>query len=284
MRARRAVMAAGALGGVLIFGIGAVPASAVPPERDPERYSTAAAGWGYLATDKVTIDGWLNQYSGRAIDVETTATGWSVVSVDNTVPGFTRTPGGSFSWTVGETAASLTSKINLAPRKRLIDLERYTVGGTTRFAAAWVDNTGAAAKGWWWWLNQSPAQIVSKLNDCQCRLIDIDPLGDGRYDVIMIPNTGVDALAWWWFVGATPTQISNAMADNGARPVDLEPDGTDRFAALMVADGITGGYAINQSWAQLTSGPPPGMRYVHVKNYRNAAGTSVWLSVRMRNG
>lgn len=282
MRMRRAV-ASSALAGLMVVGVATGPASAAVPERDPERYSSTAVVWGYAVSDKDGIDTWLNQSNGRAIDVEPWGSGgFSVVSVNNNNPAYTRTPGGSFSWTTHETGASLSSKISANPHKRLIDLERHTVGGETRFAAAWVDNTGEAAKSWWWWLNVTPATIAEKLSDCGCRLIDLDPIGGGRYDAIMIPNSGVDGLAWWWYHGITELQAYQYLAENQARPVDLEPDGSGRFAVLMVRDGLRGGMRVNQTWNDLNV--PSDMRFIHVKNYTNTAGASVWLSVYLQNG
>ena len=51
---------------------------------------------------------------------------------------------------------------------RLISLDPYVVGGNLRFAAAWLENTGGAAKTWWWyhgieapWLGKTFDQFCS---------------------------------------------------------------------------------------------------------------------------
>src|SRR5262245_45700114 len=197
-----------------------------PLARDPERYNSTSTAWGYLVTNKAAIDAWLNDPDGngdpadqaRAINVEPRGgDNFTVIAVRNSGV-YHRAPHGSASWTSNETVDSLTSKISTFG-VRLLDLERYTVHGQTRFAAAWVQNDGVAAKAWSWWLNATPAFIADKLTSCTCRLIDLDPVGGGRYDVIMIPNTGVDGLAWWWYVGVSQSGVYQFLTDNAARPV-----------------------------------------------------------------
>ncbi|MCE6998451.1 hypothetical protein LZG04_27155 [Saccharothrix sp. S26] len=271
----------GALAGVMMLGVVTGPASAVVPERDPERYSSVSAGPAFQVMDKNAIDTWLNQNNSRVIDVEPAGNAFSVVTVTNSGPTYTRSPGGSFSWTTGETHESLKSKIGTQPYKRLIDVERHTVAGQTRFAAAWVDNTGAAAKSWWWYLNITKAEVDEKRQDCTCRLIDVDPLGGGRYDVIMIPSSGDDYLVWDWMPAVTIQYARNQLAANHMRPVDLEPNGSGLFSVLAVQDGLVGGMSTDQTWSDLVTWPP-GMRYLHVKNYTNVDGESVWLSVYLQ--
>lgn len=255
-------------------------ASAASPVRDPERYSSTGTGWGYFLSDEPGIDTWLNTTNTRAFDVEKLLTGgFSVVGVINSGQ-FQRTPAGSSSWTSGETAASLASKIS-SSALRLLDIERYTENGQTRFAATWVQNTGVAAKGWFYWLNQSLAQVTAHLTDCGCRLVDLDPIGSGRYDAVMIPNTGVDALAWFYYVGLTQTQVFQALADTNARAVDVEPDDNGRYSLVSVRDGLSGQVRFDQTFPPTIAA---GQRLIHLKQYRNPSAEFRLITVSLQNG
>jgi hypothetical protein len=263
-----------------------VPTTTPPipaPVIDPEQFSGARVASGYLVGDKATIDTKLNQLNARVIDVEAFGPdSFAVVWVDDSNPAYARSPGGSSSWTTNETFESLTAKIN-SQNRRPIDFERYTVNGQLRWAAAWVDNVGPAKKVWKWWLDVTPSYMDTLLKACQCRPVDVDPLGNGHYDVIMIPNTGVDSTTWWWYPGLTQTQVDQYLSGNGARPVDLKPDGSGRFAVIMVKDRISGGDVFGQPSSALAAGPPPGMRYIHISQYTSTAGPA-WLSIHMKNG
>lgn len=253
-----------------------------PSVRDPERYNSTGTGWWYLVNvNRAGIDTFLNNHNARNFNVEVLGPdAYSMIALPNAGV-YSRTPAGSSSWTANETYASLVSKINTG--LRLLDIERTVVNGETRYSATWVENTGAAAKAWWWWLGLTPGEISTKLGDCGCRLIDIDPIGGGRYDVIMIRNAGVDALGWWWYFGVSQNGVLQRLLDNNARPVDVEPDGTGRFAVLMVRDDLRGSVRFDQTWEDVTSGPPFG-RYIHIKRYTTVSGTSRYLTVYQQNG
>ena len=107
-----------------------------------------------------------------------------------------------------------------------------------RFAAAWVDNPGSNWHDYKWYVNSTVSYITDRINDFDGRIIDIDYVSPGRYDVVLIKNTGVDAKGWWWYVGQTPAQIGQLLEDNHARLVDLEPDGPGTFAAVMVPSQV----------------------------------------------
>jgi len=250
---------------------------------DPERYSSSRTAWWYQWTDRASIDVLLDRNHARAIDVAAYgANSFSVVAVSIKKKAFARTPEGSSSWTADETVESLSNKIASGGR-RLLDLERYTVASRTLFAAAWVDNNGLAAKTWYWWLDITPDTVAAKLQQCGCRLIDLDPIGNGRYDVVMIRADGVDNLPSWWYVGASQTEVSRYLSTNQARAVALEPDGSGRFAVIMVRDGIAGGVNFDRSWSELNGVQATGQRYLHIRQYTNAARASVWLSITTRN-
>ena len=62
----------------------------------------------------------------------------------------------------------------------------------TYFAAIFIANTGADAKGWWWYFGQTPAQIGSLVQQHNARLIDLRQYQAGTgttYAVVMVENT-----------------------------------------------------------------------------------------------
>ena len=123
-------------------------------------------------------------------------------------------------------------------------------------------------------------EIASKIG-CGCRLTDFDPVGNGRYDVVMVANRDLNGLTWW-YVGVSQSQVLQYLSTNGARTVELEPEGSGRFPVIMVRDCGSGSIRFDQSWSTLTTGPPSGTRYIDIRQYRNNAGADVWLSIGMK--
>ena len=64
-----------------------------------------------------------------------------------------------------------------------IDIDRYSTGSGDRFAVIIIKNTGVDQKGWWHYYNVTPAFIASHLSGR--RLIDIERIGNGNFDVVM---------------------------------------------------------------------------------------------------
>lgn len=277
----------GAAAVVLTVGVSVTPASAVTPQPDPERYSTVPTAWGSYASDKHTIDAWLNKYNGRVIDVERTVYGgWSVITVDNNNPTYTRTPSGSFSWTVDESLASLKSKLNSNPPKRLLDVESYTVGSSTLYAAAWVDNVGISQHDEDQDYEDVPiATIDSLLDNCNCHIADLEPVGGGKYDVIIAENEDWDSRMWAWDEAMTEAEIRDFTDGSGYRLVDIEPAGGHSYAVVFVHDAVKEwSFGVERTWNQLTTDVPAGHRPIHLKEYKDPYGQVRWLYITMKNG
>jgi hypothetical protein len=258
-------IAATLLAGGLIAGSAATAAAAALP--DPERYSVTPTGWGYYFTaDELTINTWAMQNNMRIVDVEVISpTVFTVVMVHNAGI-YQRGLTAAASWTTNETSSSLLAKLS---GKRLLDLERYLVNGQTRFAAAMVDNPGSNWHDYKWYLSGTIGYITDRIDAFNGRIIDIDRVSDGRYDVVMVKNEGVDAKAWWWYPARTPEEISQLLKDNNARLVDIEPDGVGTYTVVMVASkgeywlwypALTAQQVVDMQ-AQ------SGMRLVHLKRY-----------------
>jgi Peptidase family M23/Polyglycine hydrolase-like, structural repeat len=63
-----------------------------------------------------------------------------------------------WSWTPNDTFEELRQKLEDFPG-RLVSIDTFQQGSTTRFAAAWVDAEDAFAKLWWWSVGQTAAEI-----------------------------------------------------------------------------------------------------------------------------
>jgi hypothetical protein len=273
---RRLIVALAVLAGFLP---GSVATSFATPLPDPERYSVTPTGWGYYFTaDSATINAWATQYNMRIIDVEVLSpTLFTVVMVYN-VGTYQRGLTAAASWTTNETVSSLLTKLS---GKRLLDLERYVVNGQTRFAAAMVDNPATNWHDYKWYLNGTVSYITDRINAFNGRIIDIDPVSPGGYDVVMVKNEGVDAKAWWWYPGRTPQEIGQLLQDNHARLVDIEPDGPGTFAVVMVAS--KGEYWL---WYPALTAQQvvdiqaqSGMRLIHLKRYTTTTSTLRYAAI-----
>lgn len=118
---------------------------------------------------------------------------------------------------------------------RLVDLE-YNRSSVVpgRYGAVLLANQGSEARAWWWYLGVSPDVITARLQEHGARLIDIDPLDDGKFNVVMVKSSGE---TWWWYYGLRADALAAKLAQHGARLIDIEPyrvDGDKRFAAIML--------------------------------------------------
>ncbi|MEI7850130.1 MAG: hypothetical protein WCK35_30335, partial [Chloroflexota bacterium] len=110
-------------------------------------------------------------------------------------------------------------------------------GGSVRFFAVMIANTGADAKSWWFYQGKTVSEITSLWIANNARLVQVNSYQKNTttlYDVVMISNTGSDQRSWWWYVNASPADISNNLNANSARLVDLDLDpATGNFNAIM---------------------------------------------------
>ncbi len=219
---------------LLAVTVGASSASPAASVQDPERNATTPTGWHFwVGQTKAQIDKRAKDASERVVDINLDSVvplRFSAVLVRNS-GAYARTGG----WSYGS-EADVTNKIN-AEQGRLIDLEPYTAGGKRRFAYAWVENTGSAAKGWHWNYDLTVKGVTKEINKYKVRLIDLDTYvvnGKRRYSYIGIDNQGVDGRAWWWYVNVTPKFVQQHAEANSARLIDVERPKAGRMSVIMV--------------------------------------------------
>lgn len=158
-------------------------------------------------------------------------------------------------WTYTNVTAAQVSSYLSANSARLTDLEVYSVtSGTPRFTVRMVPNSGAyAVPGWWWYYGLTAADVTTRLNANNGRLIEVEPydIGGGviRYAVVMVSNTGGAARAWSYLMGVSSAQISSHITSSGHRLIDLDTyteGGVKKYTAALVAN--TGADAKSWQW------------------------------------
>ena len=87
------------------------------------------------------------------------------------------TPTGWY-WYYNQTADNVTATIN-SLNQRIVDLEVQQVN-PLRFAAAYVQNTGAYESGWWWYYGLDEDGVNDYLSQNNARLLDIESLRNQR--------------------------------------------------------------------------------------------------------
>lgn len=162
----------------------------------------------------------LSANNGRLIDLEVYESGGQTLMTAIMV----RNSGSdakAWWWYWGQTAAQIDSRVQ-TNSGRLVDLERYSIGGSTRFAAVMISNTGNDAKPWGYYYDASLSTIQSYLQQQGMRVYSMEPSSSGRWDAIMVRNTGSDAKAWWHYYGMTGSEVTAMLQQNVARLVDVE--------------------------------------------------------------
>ncbi len=229
----------------------AAVAALLPAQDDRDRQTPTATFWspGMTAAEITTLinDGW------RLTDIEIETTSpWSftVAAVPNS---------GAYAkawWYVyGVTQAQLSSTLT-TNNARLVDVETYDDGGTIRYAAIMISNTGADAKAWWWYTNQTSTQVDTNVNNNNGRLICLDRYttgGNDRFTTVMISNTGADARSWGYFFSASSATIATNLSTNGGRVYGLERVAANSYDTIVIDNPSLGWwYYFDQTSAQVT--------------------------------
>ena len=194
----------------------------------------ARTWWWYYGKTTSQISSLLSTNGARLIDIEpySTADGirYAVVMVKNT-----GVAAKSWAWLYGATVDSIGTYAS-AHSMRVIDTDRYSTASGDRFTAILISNTGVDAKGWWHYYNVTSTQVSGFLSTNNARLIDLERLSNGNYDVVM-QSAGSEY--WWWLLGRSVSQLQAAAGQLGARIYKIEPyvvSGVRRYNALLIND------------------------------------------------
>ncbi|WP_419190299.1 serine hydrolase [Saltatorellus ferox] len=126
---------------------------------------------------------------------------------------------------------------------RIVDLEVIDESPLT-FAASFVHNSGAYAKGWSWYYDQTSLGVSLLLSQNNSRAIDIEPYETAnglRYAVVMIANTGADfSPSQGWQTGYTGADVGAWINSNPTRRIiDIQPyvvGGAQRYAFIWLSN------------------------------------------------
>lgn len=176
--------------------------------------------WWYVDITSAQISSFLSSNNGRLIDIEAYNDGgtikYAVIMVSNT-----GTTARGWTYQVNATTAQISSNLS-SNNQRLIDIEAYTTGGVTRYAAVTVTNSGTDTKAWEWFFGQTLSGVTSHVSSFGGRVIDIDRQPDGTYVFIQVKNSGTDNKYWRHHYGLSFAQVVNILTQFSVRAVDLD--------------------------------------------------------------
>lgn len=132
-------------------------------------------------------------------------------------------------WYYGVQFSSLQTYYQ-ANNARIIDLDRYTLGSTTAYAAVMISNTGSDRLSWSWALNYSGSNVISRLQTLGHQLYDIEKVDTDRYNMISVDNN--QSLSTWFNV--TPTYAETLRRAGNYRIIDIEPYTDGRLTIVMM--------------------------------------------------
>jgi hypothetical protein len=148
-----------------------------------------ARGWyWYYGQTAAQVKAKLKEKNGRLIDLETYVAGgarrFAVVMVVNAGEAAK-----NWHWYYGQSADSLKARLS-EHTSRLIDLESYSEGGATKYAAVMIRNRGVDQSGWWYWRNVTLDTVQNSASVNGARTFSLDRLPNGRYNAIQIKRKG----------------------------------------------------------------------------------------------
>lgn len=128
--------------------------------------------------------------------------------------------------------------------RRIVDLERYEIGGVEKFAALLFTNSGQQQKTWHWFTGIPMGSVNTTVGGIGDRVIDLEPYlenGNTFFHAITIANTGADQKAWWVYTNTTVSGVQGYMAQHNARLYDFEMWSIIPYACacVLVQDDIT---------------------------------------------
>ena len=150
-----------------------------------------------------------------------------------------QSPSGT-SWWIG-TREELVAEASRR-ESRVVDVERHP---NDLVSGIMVRNTGASNRPWWLYYEQTPDAIASLLAENGARLVDIEPSGNGSFDVVMLR----DGSRSWWYSGRTVDELTALANQNGARLTKVIPyaeSGKTAYAGIMVPNVSAATLRVNE--------------------------------------
>ncbi len=188
--------------------------------------------WWYYGLTASQLKSKIKANKARLIDLETYVAGgkrrFAVVMVRNSGQAAK-----NWHWYYGLSAASLKARLS-QHGSRLVDFEDYKAGGTTRYAAIMIRNSGVDKAGWWWWRNVPLSTVQASASANKARTFSLDRRSNGRYNAIQIKRKGEFSA---YEINIDARRVGDFVSQNGGRIVDLDTyriGGQRRFTAVII--------------------------------------------------
>src|SRR5262245_4856193 len=197
------------------------------------------AWWWNPNVDAATLGQMLTDNKGRLVVLEPFVVNdqlrLAAVWVSNVGP-----DGQAWWWNPSVHPATLGGMLE-TNKGRLTTLRTYVLGGHRRYAAVWVQNTGANAHAWWWNPDVDADTLADMLDNNKGRLISLDPFvvgGSVRFAAAWLQNTGSASKTWWWYHGVDVPWLGKKFDQSCSYPIELRTysvGSTRKIASVMNA-------------------------------------------------
>lgn len=193
-----------------------------------------ARGWyWYYGLTAAQVRAKLAEKHGRLIDLETYVAGgarrFAVVMVVNSGQAAK-----NWHWYHGQSADQLKARLS-EHTSRLVDLESYSEGGATKYAAVMIRNSGVDRSGWWFWRNVPLSTVQNSASANGARTFSLDRLANGRYDAIQIERRGEFSA---YEINVDARRAGDFISQNAGRIVDVDTyvSGGERRFTIVIND------------------------------------------------
>jgi len=221
------------------------------------------------------LESLLTSAGGRLIELERYDAGGGVIKYAGVYVPNSGATARAWGWLPGRTKSEIQSWAS-ANNQRIIDLDSYVSGTTRRWNAVLVANTGADYKRWDWDVDQTLAQVTSRLATFNGRLVKIERQSDGKYSFVQLDNTGSSATSWWHGYSFTSlTDVNDFASQLGARPIDIvrySANGTTYYDAVVIENSNAATQAVRGKFFDEfldASGWPVGIFEAYLKRLDN---------------
>ena len=173
----------------------------------------------------------LKEKTGRLIDLETYlaagARRFAVVMVANSGEAAK-----NWHWYHRLDGRQLSTRLR-QHRSRLVDLESYSVGGRTKYAAVMIRNSGVDKAAWWYWRNVPLSKVENSAGGNGARTFSLDRLSNGRYNAIQVKRKSEFSD---FKADVDERRLGDFVSQNGGRIVDIDAytvGGQRRFTVIV---------------------------------------------------
>ncbi|MCA8975748.1 MAG: serine hydrolase [Planctomycetes bacterium] len=190
------------------------------------------AWWWYYGLTGSQVSSYLSSNQARLIDLEPYADPSGNLRFACIMQSNAGANAQSWWWYYNTSTTYLSSQVS-AHNARLVDIDTYTINGTTYYSGVMVGNTGANYRPWWWYLNVTGSQISSYINSNNARLYTLERLDNGRFNCIMLRDATPPG--WYWWYGISLGDIVYLLDNYGVRAISLQSYlvGSTRYYAMV---------------------------------------------------